>query len=324
MRHDTKRTALIIGVTGQDGAYISKLLLDKGYKVFGSSRDVVYANTKHLEYLNILDDIDLITINPSDFYDVIRGIEQSIPDELYVLGSQSSVGLSFSQPFTTIESTTMGILNILEAVRFLKLDTKIYHASSGEIFGNAKSPVDEKYSICPVSPYGVAKATASHIVKVYRDSYGVFAVNGFLFNHESPLRGERFVTKIIISAAYNIYRGKADKLTLGNMEIIRDWGWAPEYVNAMFLMLQNTTPIDYIIGTGKSYSLTEFVSCAFSYFDLNYEDHLESDSSILRPNELKENYCNPKKANYELKWKATYFMPDVVRMMCDYMVADKA
>ncbi len=314
------KTALIIGVTGQDGSYLSKFLLDKKYRVVGSTRDLNNYKSYNLNYLNILNQIELVSINISDYYDVLKSLSTYHPDEIYVLGAQSSVGLSFKQPHITIESTSIGILNILESVRFLNLSTKIYYASSSEVFGNTNQVIDENTPINPVSPYGVAKATASHTVRMYRESYNLFATNGFMFNHESPLRGDGFVTKKIISSAYDISKGISNKLELGNIDVYRDWGWAPEYIEAMWLILQESIPRDFIIGTGVTKSLRDFVKLAFQYFNLDYKEFIIYDEHSIRPNELSYNSCNPKLAKEILGWEAKIKMPDLVNHLCDEFI----
>ena len=310
------KVALIVGVTGQDGSYLADFLIKKNYRVIGSTRDLNSYNSKNLNYLSILDKIQLVSINISDYYDVLKSLSLFNPTEIYVLGAQSSVGLSFKQPHITIESTSLGILNILEAIRFLNLNTKVYYASSSEVFGNTNIVIDENTPINPVSPYGVAKATASHIVRMYRESYNLFAANGFMFNHESPLRGDGFVTKKIISAAYDISKGISNELKLGDIDVYRDWGWAPEYVEAMWLMLQETVPRDFIIGTGVTKSLREFVKCTFDFFQLDYMNYVVYDLDSLRPNELSYNSCNPTLAKEVLGWEANIRMPELVSLLC--------
>jgi GDPmannose 4,6-dehydratase len=314
------KIALIVGVTGQDGSYLSQFLLNKEYTVVGSTRDLNNFKAFNLNYLNTLNKIQLVSINISDYYDVLKSLSTYRPDEIYVLGAQSSVGLSFKQPHITIESISLGILNILESVRFLNLSTKIYHASSSEVFGNTIQNIDENTPINPVSPYGVAKATASHIVRMYRESYNLFATNGFMFNHESPLRGEGFVTKKIISAAYDISIGVSDKLELGNIDVHRDWGWAPEYIEAMWLILQESIPRDFIIGSGVTKSLRDFVMLTFQFFGLDYKNFIIYDESSIRPNELSYNSCNPILAKEILGWEAKIKMPDLVNHLCNEFV----
>ena len=317
------KIALIIGVTGQDGSYLAQFLLNKKYIVIGSTRDINNFKSFNLIYLNILNQLQLVAINISDYYDVLKSLSTYQPDEIYVLGAQSSVGLSFKQPHITIESTSLGILNILESIRFLNLKTRIYYASSSEVFGNTNQLIDENTPINPVSPYGVAKATASHIVRMYRESYNLFATNGFMFNHESPLRGDGFVTKKIISGAYDISKGRLDILHLGNIDVHRDWGWAPEYVEAMWLMLQESSPRDFIIGSGVTKSLRDFVMLTFKYFQLDYKKYVIYDESSIRPNELSYNSCNPKLAKEILGWEANVKMPDLVNLLCEEFIKYK-
>ncbi|MGL6139692.1 MAG: GDP-mannose 4,6-dehydratase, partial [Planktothrix sp.] len=238
------------------------------------------------------------------------------PDEVYNLAGQSSVGLSFEQPVETLESMAIGTLNLLEAIRFTGAKIKLYNASSSECFGDTKGlPADENTPFRPRSPYAVAKATAFWEVANYREAYGLFACSGILFNHESPLRPERFVTQKIVKAAIDIAAGKQDKLYLGDISIQRDWGWAPEYVEAMYLMLQQQEPDDYVIATGETYSLAEFVESAFTCVGLKWNNYVESDSNLLRPTDIAVGRGNPGKAEQKLGWKAQYKMPDVVKMM---------
>jgi GDPmannose 4,6-dehydratase len=226
------------------------------------------------------------------------------PNEIYNLSGQSSVALSFEQPVETLESVIIGTLNILEAIRFLNINCKFYNAGSSECFGNSDCPVDEHSNFIPKSPYGIAKATAFWEVANYRESYNIFATTGILFNHESPLRHERYVTKKIISTIHAISKGEIEKLELGNLNVSRDWGWAPEYVEAMWLMLQTDVPDDFIIATGTTISLEYFVKSTFDCFNLNWENYLELDEKLLRPNDIIIGKANPTKAKNILKWEA--------------------
>jgi len=310
------KTALICGITGQDGAYLAKHLLKKGYAVFGSSRDAQRANMQNLERIGISSDVNLVSMAPNDFRSVLDTLVRSKPDEVYYLAGQSSVGLSFEQPSETLESITFGTLNLLEAIRFLDVPIKLYHASSSECYGDlGEESAIEEMPFRPRSPYAIAKASAHWLIVNYREAYGMFSCNGILFNHESPLRPERFVTKKIISSACRIANGSSEKLKLGRLDIIRDWGWAPEYVDAMWRMLQQEKPEDYIIATGKSYSLEEFVKEAFFSLSLNWEEHVSIDKTIYRPTDIFRNKGNPAYAEKELGWKAAVFMPDVVKNM---------
>ena len=259
-----EKVALIFGVSGQDGAYLSQLLLKRGYEVHGTSRDKELTGFSNLKTLGIYQNVTLHSTALNDFRSVLQTISNANPSEIYNLAAQSSVGLSFEQPVETLDSSLSGSLNILEAVRFLQRPIRLYFASSSECFGDTGAqPADEMTSFRPASPYGVGKAAAHWLVANYRSSYDLFACSGILFNHESPLRPLRFVTQKIVRGAIDIALGKASELHLGNLDISRDWGWAPEYVEAMWLMLQQDQPGDYVIATGHSHTLQEFVSTAF-------------------------------------------------------------
>jgi GDPmannose 4,6-dehydratase len=311
------KTALIIGVSGQDGAYLSKLLLDKGYTVIGTSRDAELKSFSGLQSLGIQNKIELETLVPNDFRSMMQVISNHKPDEIYFLSGQSSVGLSFRLPFETMESIVVSLQNLLEVVRMISLDCKIYNACSSECFGDAgKDTVNETTSFKPLSPYAVAKCTSFWQVSTYRKAYNMFACSGILFNHESPLRHQRFVTQKIISFVKNAKKSNSkEKLYLGNLDIIRDWGWAPEYVEAMYLMLQQDKPSDFIIATGKSYSLKEFVRYSFEKNGMNWEDYVVQDEQFLRPSELNYIYSDPSKASRELGWKAKTDMYGVIDKM---------
>ena len=309
------KRALICGISGQDGAYLAQLLLNKGYEVYGTSRDAQMSSFHNLVRFNIRNRVATESMAPNDFRSVLQVLAKVKPDELYNLSGQSSVGLSFQQPVETLESISVGTLNILEAIRFIDLPVRFYNAGSGECFGNISEAADENTPFHPRSPYAVAKSAAFWEVANYREAYGLFACSGILFNHESPLRPERFVTRKIVSAACRIAAGSKEKLTLGNTSIRRDWGWAPEYVEAMWLMLQQKDPDDYVIATGESHSLEEFVAAAFDAVGLDWRAHVVSDPSLYRPTELAVGRGNPEKSQKRLGWKAQYKMHDVVRMM---------
>ena len=315
----TQKKALICGVSGQDGAYLAQLLLNKGYLVCGTSRDAQMSSFGNLVRLGIRDRVKLESVALNDFRSVLQVLMKIQPDELYNLAGQSSVGLSFGQPVETLESIAIGTLNLLETIRFTGAPIKLYNAGSSECFGDiGDRAADETTPFCPRSPYGVAKSTAFWEVANYREAYGLFACSGILFNHESPLRPQRFVTQKIVAAACRIARGSPEKLHLGNMTIQRDWGWAPEYVEAMYLMLQQDQPDDYVIATGESHKLEEFVAEAFACVGLNWYDHVVIDTSLVRPTELAISRGNPAKARETLGWQAHYKMQDIVRMMvCD-------
>jgi len=311
------KKALICGISGQDGAYLAQLLLRKGYTVFGTSRDAQMSSFRNLTQLGIRKYVNLESMSLNDFRSVLQVLAKAKPDEVYNLAGQSSVGLSFEQPVETMESISVGTLNLLEAIRFTNLPIKFYNAGSGECFGNTPEPADENTPFRPRSPYAVAKAAAFWEVANYRESYGLFACSGILFNHESPLRPERFVTRKIVAAACRIAEGSPEKLNLGNISIQRDWGWAPEYVEAMWLMLQQEQPDDYVIATGETHKLEDFVAMAFSVSDLDWKDHVEFDRNLLRPTDLAIGKANPRKAKEKLHWSAKYKMQDVVKMMID-------
>ena len=310
------KTALIIGVTGQDGAYLAELLLGKGYRVFGTSRDAQLSTFGNLMRLGIKDRVQLASVSPVDFRSVLQCLQKAQPDEVYNLSGQSSVGLSFEQPVETLESISTATLTLLEAIRFTGMPVRFYNASSGECFGDTGGvPADENTPFRPRSPYAVAKAAAFWEVANYREAYGLFACSGILFNHESPLRPERFVTQKIVMAACRIAAGEAGPLQLGNLDIRRDWGWAPEYVDAMWRMLQQKDADDYVIATGKTHSLTEFTAAAFAEVGLDWKEHVKLDSKLLRPTDLGAGTANPAKAATRLEWKANHAMRDVVRDM---------
>lgn len=314
------KKALICGVSGQDGAYLSQFLLSKDYEVYGTSRDAQISSFQNLAQLSIREKIHFESMSLNDFRSVLQVLIKIEPDEIYNLAGQSSVGLSFQQPVETLESISVGTLNLLEAIRFTGKPIKFYNASSSECFGDTGGvAADESTPFHPRSPYAVAKSAAFWEVANYREAYGLFACSGILFNHESPLRPERFVTKKIITAISRIAEGKQESLHLGNMSITRDWGWAPEYVVAMWKMLQHDVPDDFLIATGKSYTLEEFVKTAFSCFDMDWRDFVMHDLSLLRPSDLAISRANPEKAEKVLGWKASYYMKDVVRMMVEHV-----
>jgi len=320
------KTALIFGVSGQDGSFLAKLLLEKNYRVVGVSRDAMRSQFVNLNKLRIKDQVVLRSASLHDFRSVLQVIKQEEPDEIYNLAGQSSVGLSFEQPVETFESISIANLNLLEAIRFLNLKgLKLYNAGSSEIYGNTGVERAVEGSIVrPRSPYGVAKAAALWQVANYREAYNIYACTGILFNHESYLRPERFVTQKIIKSACRIKNGKAKKLSLGNLEIKRDWGWAPEYVEAIWLMLQQEKADDYIVATGKTCSLKDFVKTAFLTLDMDWQNYVETDASLLRPTDIKMISANPEKAKKNLGWKAKYTMPDVVRLMIEKEMSNDA
>ena len=298
--------AIILGVSGQDGAYLSRLLLERGYEVHGTSRDAETQSFRNLQRLGILDRVTMHSVSMRDFRELLQVISSVQPDEIYNLAGQSSVALSFSQPIETMESIATGELLVLEAIRFLRLPIRLYNSGSSECFGETPHGFasDEKTPFVPRSPYATAKATAHWTTTNYREAYGLFACTGVLFNHESPLRSERFVTKKVAAAAAAIAAGQQQKLQLGNLQVSRDWGYAPEYVEAMWRMLQRDTPEDFVIATGESHTLEEFVAAMFHEFNLDWREHVETRPELLRPSDLRYSRGNPAKAKEVLGWEA--------------------
>ncbi len=312
------KTALIIGVTGQDGSYLAQLLLEKGYQVIGTSRDIFTASRRNLTRLGIAERVKLVSMAVEDFRSVLTVIRDSDPQEIYNLSGQTSVSLSFERPVEAIESIALGTLNILEAVRFLNSPVRFYNAGSSECFGNTEGEkANELTPFIPRSPYAVAKVTAAGLVNNYQESYGLFACTGILFNHESPLRPERFVTQKLIHAAANIRKNPQVKLHLGNIEISRDWGWAPDYVEAMWMMLQQETPQNFVIATGKTTSLKYFIEQSFAFFHLDWQEHVELEESLKRPSDIQYGAADPSKATKVLGWTAKHNVDDVIRLMCE-------
>lgn len=309
--------ALICGVGGQDGAYLSRLLLDKGYEVIGASRDAMASSFRNLNHLGIRDKVTTVSMAITDFRSVLQTLGKYHPDEIYNLAGQSSVGLSFEQPVETMESIAIGTLNLLEAIRFYGKPTRFYSAGSSECFGDTGThPASEETPFRPRSPYAVAKTSAHNLVANYREAYSLYACTGILFNHESPFRPERFVTQKIIRTATRIAAGSSENLTMGNINIERDWGWAPEYVEAMWKMLQLDQPQDFVIATGKTVSLKFFIEHTFQFFGLNYRDYLLSNPTFFRPTDIQIGSANPTKANELLGWRAQVKVEDVIENMC--------
>jgi GDPmannose 4,6-dehydratase len=314
------KTALIFGISGQDGAYLAQWLLAKGYRVVGTSRDAEASSFANLQKINIKAEVELYSASLHDFRSVLRVISSNSPDEIYNLAGQSSVGLSFDQPVETFESISIANLNLLEAIRYLNLPVRYYNAGSSECFGNTSGEgATESDPFRPRSPYAVAKAAAFWQVANYREAYDLFACSGILFNHESPLRPKRFVTQKIVAAACEIAQGNQEKLILGNIEVERDWGWAPEYVEAMWLMLQMDKPEDFIVATGECNKLKDFVEAVFQTVNLDWQDYVQYDNALIRPSEAKRVAASPRKAATELGWQARFKMRDVAqKMVHDY------
>ncbi len=317
------KKALICGVGGQDGTYLARLLLDKGYEVYGTSRDVNVQRFGGLASLGLNGRIKLLSMAPNDFRSVLQTMSLSQPDEIYNLAGQSSVGLSFEQPVETIESVAIGTLNLMEAIRFLGRPIRFYYAGSSECFGDTgDNCANEDTPFRPRSPYAVAKACAHNLVANYREAYGMHASTGILFNHESPLRPERFVTQKIIRGAAKIARGELDFLYIGNLDIHRDWGWAPDYVDAMWRMLQQDSPSDYVIATGRTASLEDFVALAFGHFGLDWRNHVCQDTALLRPSDIRYGAADPSLARERLGWTASVSLEEVIARMCRNAEAD--
>jgi GDPmannose 4,6-dehydratase len=298
--------ALITGITGQDGTYLSKLLLEKGYKVYGLTRNKATANYKNLNYLSILDDVCLIELPVLDKKRIEDIIHEIKPDELYNLASQSSVGYSFADPDNTLQYNIHSVLYWLEAIKNKSQHTKFYQASSSEMFGNVNFtdlPLKESFLFHPASPYGISKSAAHWLAVNYRESNAVFSACGILFNHESPLRGDRFVVKKVINTAVKIKMGlHKGPLTLGNLSIQRDWGYAPEYVKAMWMILQQEKPSDFLICSGNKMSLLDLTNYVFKSLDLETDDHVIKDNLLLRPNDLGVIFGDNSKAKSILGW----------------------
>lgn len=308
--------ALIFGVTGQDGFYLSQFLSEHGYTVVGTSRDSSKIGS-HLQKLVDAGRLTVTSVAPADYRSVQNIISQFRPNEIYNLSGQTSVGLSYDQPVETIESIVTATLNILESIRFLNQAICFYNAGSSECFGDTSGfKASEESPFKPLSPYAVAKAASANLVASYRISYGLKACTGLLFNHESPLRPSKFVTQKIVQSAALIKAGKLGLLKLGNINVYRDWGWAPEYIDAMHRMLQLSDPEDFIIATGKTVPLSHFIESAFSFFDLNWREYVECEDYLSRPSDISYSAGDPEKALRLLSWKAEYSVDDVVDEMC--------
>lgn len=312
----TAKRALITGITGQDGAYLTELLLAKGYEVHGMVRRSSGERFERIEKY-----LDQITLHEGDLIDqmsLVRLLEKIEPVEVYNLAAQSFVPTSFSQPILTGDVTGLGATRMLEAIRMVDQKIRFYQASSSEMFGKVPTePQDESTPFWPRSPYGVAKVYAHWITVNYRESYNLYAVSGILFNHESPLRGTAFVTRKITNAVARIKHGLLDKLRLGNLDAERDWGFAGDYVEAMYLMLQQEEPRDYVIATGEKHTVREFVQLAFDRVGLPWEEYVELDPNFLRPAEVNTLCGDASKARSELGWKPKVDFPQLVNMMVD-------
>ena len=315
-RGQPRKTALITGVTGQDGSYLAELLLDKGYDVVG-----VVRRTSHDSYERIGHLLDRLRIVPADLLDqhsLTAVVRDAKPDEVYNLAAQSFVPTSWTQPVLTGEFTALGVTRLLEAVRLVHPAARVYQASSSEMFGKAQeTPQRETTAFYPRSPYGVAKVYGHWITVNYRESYGLYAVSGILFNHESPRRGLEFVTRKVSHGVARIVRGQARELRLGNLDAGRDWGYAGDYVDAMWRMLQQPAPTDYVVGTGETHTVRELCEVAFGHVGLDWKQHVVVDPQFVRPAEVDILQADAGKARRELGWAARTSFADLVRLMVD-------
>lgn len=297
------KTAIITGIAGQDGAYLAQLLLAKGYRIVGFTRSISHGAFSKLEYLGIREQVEIVECDLLDIANILNWFRRFGPDEVYNLAAQSSVGLSFAQPIGTIQFNIVSVLNLLEAIKITGGNIRFYQASSSEMYGKVKKPpVTEETPMYPLSPYAVSKASAHWICVNYRESYGVPVCCGILFNHESFLRSEKFFIKKVLRESLRIQRGIQDKLFVGNIDIRRDFGYSPKYVEAMYLMMQEKIPDDYLICSGKSFSLREIIIYVFNYLGIP-ETCLEVDRTLYRPTEIEDIYGSNKKASEKLGWK---------------------
>jgi len=312
-----RKSALITGITGQDGAYLAKFLSKKNYHVFGTYRRISSPNFWRLISLGIVDKVSLIPADLMDESSLYEAIKISKPDEVYHLAAQSYVGTSFDQPITSGEFSGLAVGRILESIRQFDPHIKFYQASSSEMFGKTAAPQNEKSQFMPQSPYAVAKVYGHHLVKIYRDGYGMFAANGILFNHESPLRGIEFVSRKITNGVAKIALGIDKFLYLGNLTSKRDWGYAPEYVECMWKILQQKNPDDYVIATGKSYTVLDFVKKTFEYVNLDWKKHVKTDKRLFRLLEVECLQGDSSKAQKKLKWKPKINFEGLVKIMLE-------
>ena len=312
------KRALIFGVTGQDGTYLADFLFKKGYEVFGTYRRTSHKSFERLEAFQLLDKIQVLRADLTDQISINKVIKETSPDEVYNLAAQSFVGASFDHPILTSNVTGMGALGVFEAVKEFSPHSKIYQASSSEMFGNSSEIKTENSRMYPASPYGIAKVFAHKSAQFYREAYGMFISGGILFNHESPFRGLEFVTRKVTSAIANISIKKQDKLFLGNLKSKRDWGFAGDYVKAMWLMLQQKSPADYVIATGKSYSVEYFVEKAFEYSGLgDWRNYVQTDPKFFRPVDIEDLRGDASKAKKELQWTPEMSFEKLIELMVD-------
>ena len=316
--------ALIFGVGGQDGSYLANFLIKKGYEVIGSSRNAEMSQFTNLRKLGIYEKVKKISILINDYDSVSKAINIYKPDEIYNLAGQSSVSLSFEQPLESIESITKATLIILNAIISSGKTISFIALVQVSVLGNTNFvPADERTSFNPCSPYGMSKASAYWLVKFFRSTYQQYFCTGILFNHESPLRPKRFVTQKIVQTILKIKNGSENKLYLGNIDTKRDWGWAPEYVEAMWLMLQQNTPEDIVIATGKSYSLLEFTKKVFEYFSLDWKDFVIIDKNLIRLSDINDSYANPAFAKEKLGWTSNVNFEELIIKLCQNALENK-
>ena len=310
------RRALITGITGQDGSYLAELLLEKGYEVFGMTRRASTENVERIGHLT--DRVKLIQGDLLDPHSLVSALRTAEPNEVYNLAAQSFVPTSWNQPVLTAEFTAVGVTRLLEEIRTVDPNIRFYQASSSEMYGKVREvPQTEQTPFHPRSPYGVAKAYGHYITVNYRESYGLFAVSGILFNHESPRRGLEFVTRKISDGVARIKLGLADELRLGNLDAERDWGFAGDYVEAMWMMLQRDVPEDYLVATGETHSVREFAEIAFGHAGLDWQQHVKTDPEFLRPAEVDQLVGDPSKAKSDLGWEPRHSFRELVEMMVD-------
>lgn len=312
------RRALITGVTGQDGAYLAEFLLSKGYEVYGAFRRLSTPNFWRLQSLGIYEKVKLISMDITDMSSILEGLSCADPHEVYHLAAQSFVGASFEQPLATADMTGIATTKMLEAIRLVAKDAAFYQASTSELFGNSSTTLKtEKSAFEPRSPYAVAKLYAYWITRVYREGYNIFACNGILFNHESPLRGLEFVSRRVSNATARISLGLQESLSIGNLNARRDWGYARDYVETMWKMLQQKTPGDYVVATGEAHSVQELIDIAFSNQGLDTARHLKVEPRLMRPLDVDALRGDSTKAREDLGWKPTISFPELVREMVD-------
>ena len=311
------RTALIFGVSGQTGSYLAHLLLTEGYKVFGASRDCQINAFENLHRLGVRDQVNFRSVSLLDFRSVMKILNETQPDEVYNLAGQTSVALSFEHPVETFESIAFGTLNILECLRFYGGKIRYFNATSTDCFGHTQTPANEMSPFRPRSPYAMAKAASFWTTASYRDAYGLHATNGILSNHESPLRPSRFVTRKIVLAAMRIAAGSKERLALSDVSIERDWGWAPEYAQAIWKIARHDKADDFVVATGYTCSVHTLVDTAFRYFELDWRDHVDTDKTLMRPSDIPRVALDTAKIRHVLHWRPTVISPGLISTMLD-------